>query len=196
MQRRPFLRRTTAVVTWLAGCTENGSESPVGTVTREGNPAETPADTPTTPERGPPDCVDPERPEPDEGSGGVEPVSYPEKPPSLQNDERVADYIVAYENAYRTNALLERQGSDLERVQLGIGGPEFFDSPPNSTIARVSYTYGYQWGSAVADSPNTYVSYYVDDSVVARAEREGLLDDEDALEPDPLEGGTVLECFG
>lgn len=192
MKRRRFLLKATVAMGGLAGCTATGGESPTGTET----PIGTPTASPSTPEREPPDCVNPDRPEPENGSGNIEPAAYPEAPPAFDQIEAMADFIVAYEEAYRTNALLEKYGRELREVHLGIGEPRFFDSTPESTIARVKYTYGFDTNELVADSPTTYASYYIDDSVLSRAEQEGVLDDESILKPDPLTDGNVLQCFG
>lgn len=198
MDRRSFLCAAAAVPLGLGGClgSPRGATDPTAaTETASATPTETPTATTAATERVPPDCEDPSRPEPETGSDSVEPATYPSRAESPANEAAVADYVQAYEAAYRRNALLEEHGGRLDNVQIGIGEPRFFESPPGSVIARVSYRYGYRVGSTHADSTTTHASYYVDDAVVVRAGRAGPLEDESELVPDPLANGTVLECL-
>ncbi|WP_276252367.1 hypothetical protein [Haloarcula rara] len=107
----------------------------------------------------------------------------------------MADYIAAYESAYRTNWLLEEHGSELTDIYFGVGEPTYFESPPASVIGRLRYSYGFETDSVVADSSTIYASYYVDNTLIVRAERRGRLRDESVLQPNPLDSGHVLECF-
>lgn len=198
MQRRSVLLGAALTASGFAGCISAVRDAPEATAAppAPGNSStDVPTASPTITGPEPPGCDDPDRPEPGSGSEVVEPASYPNEPPSLADDEAVAAYVRAYEEAYRRNDLIEQHGNELRDVQIGVGEPRFYESPPGSRIARTTYTYGYTVGSTIADSPNTHVSYYVDNSVVVRAEHVGVLDDEGELEPDPLVDGEVLECF-
>ncbi|MBX0288523.1 twin-arginine translocation signal domain-containing protein [Halomicroarcula sp. F28] len=203
MDRRSFLA-TTAILGGWAGCSSTQTTTePKPSARTAKTPehtarvtqSETATATPGTPERDRPTCVEPTRPDPDSGSGAVDPVSYPETRPEVSESSAMAEYIAAYETAYRTNWLLEEHGSELTDVYFGVGEPTYFDSLPASVTGRLRYTYGFELESAIADSPTIYASYYVDDAVVVRAEHRGWLRDEDVLEPNPLDSGHVLECF-
>lgn len=161
------------------------------------------------------DCSSADRPEPDdprsggsrtdEGDAGSEderepvgPKPYPDPPESVPDDESAVEYVTAYEEAYRRNALVERHGSNLVGHGNSVERTWTHDSPDDAAVVRLRYVY-YEdvedsGGTSHGDSPTTYVSYYVDDSMVVRAETEGQLDDEGALEPDPWSSGAVLEC--
>lgn len=160
------------------------------------------------------DCATADRPEPDEldadssdtestdeDAGAVEPTAYPTRPASLSDDEEAAEYVQAYERAYRRNALVERWGDDLTEQSTWIEGVRTYDAPEGAAVVRVQYTYSETVEESdgteiIGDSPTVYASYYVDDSVVIRAVDTGLRDDERALDPDPWETGEPLECFG
>jgi len=196
MNRRFFLIKMIGTAGVLGGCSSNGNdlsttrESPDLTATGKRTITQS---TQTGDTR---KCINPERPEPQTGAGNVEPVQYPEMRPGFDNSSAMAEYIVSYEEAYRINLLINEHGDDLTDVQPGISNPRFFQLAQGSTIARVEYTYGYKKESLVVDSPTIYASYYINRNGIFRAEREGVLNDENVLEPDPTNEGHALECFG
>lgn len=194
MDRRSFLA-TTALLGGLAGCTGAGTGGPLGDAFGSSTQRQTPSATATETPPEPPSCTDPGRPEPERGSDGVEPMSYPATRPDLEESEAMGDYITAYERAYRTNSLLEEYGTDLTYVTVVEGNPRFFDSSSASVIGRLEYFYVFETTEDRTRSPTVYASYYIDDSVVVRTWSRGYIGDESELDPDPREVGDVLECF-
>ena len=127
-------------------------------------------------------------------------LAYPQRPESLADQSAVVDYVTRYERAYRRNDLRTEHGSALRTVGLAVEGTRTYDAPEGAAIVRVRYTFYYEVGGPTetpvhADSPTTYASYYVDESVVLRAAASGLREDESALDPDPLAEGVPVECF-
>jgi hypothetical protein len=142
------------------------------------------------------DCADADRPEPelpDDAPGdAIEPADYPEGPPT---DESPVAYVEAYESAYRRNSIIE--GADGHVVGFGASpSGEVTDRPADGTVVRLRYQYYWEVRRAAdespihADSPVVVVAYYVDESIVLRAEAEG----HDADAPDPLAEGRLLAC--
>lgn len=192
--RRKFLKICSCgIVTTLAGCT----------VTRNGTPEETDRQTANTPAY---DCATASRPEPDPStSSDVNRRSYPDVPTSLTASS-AADFVREYERAYRRNALLVEYGSALENQSTSIYDSRRFDSPAGAHIIRLHTKYSFtasetpsddgETAAPVAgDSPETYVTYYVDSSVVMRTEAVRYNIDTSELQPDPYDSGVVLECF-
>jgi hypothetical protein len=149
------------------------------------------------------DCGEASRPTltDDARARGHEPLDYPDGPPPLGEDQTVVEYVTQYERA-----LVQRRvrNDAPERVTaFGLnGGTRTYAAPADAALVRFRYTYYYEYEAAGnrsvhADSPTNYATYYVDESVVVRAEREGFLDDadEEKLIPDPWEDGEPIECF-
>ncbi|USZ67803.1 hypothetical protein NGM10_13840 [Halorussus salilacus] len=145
-----------------------------------------------------------DRPDPDppdeDAEDAVEPTAYPTRPDSLADEDEVAEYVEAYERAYRRNALVEEWGDDLTRQTTSVRDVRTDDAPEGAAVVRVRYTYSEtveqpEGTEMHGDSPTVFASYYVDESVVVRAEDTGPRDDEDALDPDPWETGEPVECF-
>ncbi|QLG28046.1 hypothetical protein HUG10_10980 [Halorarum halophilum] len=154
---------------------------------------------------GPPeyDCDTAERPEPDaldtSDEDAVEPVSYPAPLDSTANQDTVVTYIKEYEQAYRRNESVSRWEAQLDQFSMGFSDTRVYDSPVNAALVRVQYQYGEtieQSGEVVyADSPIIFVTYYVDQSVVIRAESGRTPEDPDTLYPDPWLEGNPVQCF-
>ena len=147
---------------------------------------------------------------------------YPERPESLSDESAVETFLTEYERAYRRNALAEQYGDGLTAVGVPLGATRWFDSREGAAVVRVRYEYYYGYTSsqedgddsgqetatvaqddsgqetatvAQADSATTYATYYLDDRVLVRAERSGILDDESVLRPDPWVVGRAVECW-
>ncbi|SEN26253.1 hypothetical protein SAMN05216388_1002184 [Halorientalis persicus] len=196
MRRRRFLGLLgVGVGLATAGCS-SGNSSETGTGTN-----------PTPNRRAPPeyDCSVAGRPTLTGGSRArgdtVESRPYPDGPPPLGDEDAVVEYVTRYERA-----LVQRRvrNDAPERVTaFGLsGGTRIYDAPADTALVRFRYTYWYEYEAdgnrtVHADSPIHYATYYVDDSVVVRAKREGFLDDaeEAKLIPDPWESGEPVECF-
>jgi hypothetical protein len=166
-------------------------------------------DSPTENRTEPPeyDCKEANRPEPDtpDDDDAIRPATYPGRPGSLNDDERVIEYAKAYEEAYRRNTLVSKYWDQLVRFNVSVSETWTYDGPDDAAVVRLQYRYSEEVetsdGIMVGDSATIFVSYYVDPSVVIRAERTGLRTDEselhpdEALDPDPWKRGEPLECF-
>lgn len=153
------------------------------------------------------DCEEADRPEPDppDDEDAIGPATYPDRPESLTDDERMVQYVEAYEEAYRRNSLVAKYWNSLVRFGMSVSETWTYDDPDDAAVVRLQYRYSEEVetrdGVMVGDSATIFVSYYVDASVVIRAERTGLREDEselrpnDAFDPDPWEQGEPLECF-
>lgn len=180
----PSTRRRTllAVVvgTGLGGCLNatRGGSSP------------TPTRTPTpTPDPECPETLD--RPAPETASGEVEPTPYPE-PPTALTVESVRSYAVAFERAYRRNAVV---ASNANLTDVGVDTPERVDAERTDAGVRVGirYTYYYFTGDEVADSPAIDVAYLVTDRLVYRVESESYETPEGGMDP---KSGAIVACLG
>lgn len=149
------------------------------------------------------DCETADRPEPDAPDASeeeaVEPLSYPDPLDSFDDDTTTIEYVEAYERAYRRNTLVAEWGAQLIQFSMGIEGTKRFDSPVDAALVRIQYHYSetveQSDGTVVGDSPTIFVTYYLDQSVVIRAESSDRPEDLDALDPDPWLAGNPVECF-
>jgi len=154
-------------------------------------------------EREPPDvdCSNVSRPipprQPDENT--VQPVDYPGEPPSPLEDSAV-DYVTRFEEAYRRNYEILEKGP-LREYSGGVTETWTYDAPPGGAVVRLKTVYGGQvldddGPGAIYDSPQVFVTYYVDPSRVVRAETKGQSQlTPESLDPDPWENGDGLTCF-
>lgn len=214
MRRRHLLTLTGAALAASPGClARNRSGDDSATTSGDGGPGSQPEpststtkipDTPTPDRSEPPayDCANASRPEPDppDDEEAVQPVEYPEQPDSLADEEEVFEYVEAYEEAYLQNELVEEYGDGLVEHSLMMEDSRRFEAPDDVWIIRVQYTHGETIeeeteGLIYADSATISVTYYVDESVVIRAETDEYLEDEDEFKPNPWERGTLVECF-
>jgi len=126
----------------------------------------------------------------------VSPRAYPTKPPSYE-DGAVRQFAESYERAYRRNDLLGRRGSALVRQGFSFDWSETIAADEGAGVGRCQYRYDETIddgdGVIVGDSPTTVVTYYVDDSMLVRAEATGEADERDELDPDPWRTGVILE---
>ncbi|MFC6731851.1 MULTISPECIES: hypothetical protein [unclassified Haladaptatus] len=156
------------------------------------------------PSRTPPsyDCGAAYRPEPNppRAENAVEPKAYPSRPESIENGGGIVEYVTEYEKAYRVNSLLAQYGDRLTNVSIWIDETRTYDAPEQTALVRVQYRYSEtvetEDGAVIGDSPRIFVTYYVDQSVVIRAESTGASDDSETLHPDPWRGGRTVDCFG
>jgi hypothetical protein len=134
-------------------------------------------------------------PETDENAA-VQPVDYPGEPPEPITDESAITYLERFEAAYRRNAEIQN-AETLVQYSGGVTDTRTYDAPPDAAVVRFRTVYsGTLESGAHYDSPNVYVSYYLDPTTVVRAERAGEAGvDRDALDPDPFESGRVVACF-
>lgn len=133
---------------------------------------------------------------PDPMEDTVPPLSYPDKLTSY-TAETVAEFAESYERAYRRNSLLDEYGRSL------IDQGSYFDWTRTLAVSddagvgrsqyRFSDTIEYADRIDTGDSPTLVVTYYVDDSIVVRAETTGRQEHRDVLAPDPWVTGVVLE---
>lgn len=157
--------------------------------------------------RGPPeyDCSVARRPPPPTDSDEENPsenVSYPQRPASLSDTTAVIEYVKQYERAYRRNALRAKYGEKLVDVGYSVNEEWTHEAPKGAAVVRLLYFYSFKYSEHAetpvevhGDSGPTYVSYYIDGSVVIRAVDSGFHEDESELDPDPWEEGTPVDCF-
>ncbi|QLG60648.1 hypothetical protein [Halorarum salinum] len=149
------------------------------------------------------DCETADRPEPDapdtSAEEAVEPTSYPDPLDSFDDDDSTVEYVEAYERAYRRNTLVAEWGARLTQFFVGIEGTKSFSSPGNAALVRIQYHYSEtverSGGTVIGDSPTIFVTYYLDQSVLIRAESSDRPEDLAALDPDPWLAGDPVECF-
>lgn len=126
----------------------------------------------------------------------VEPIPYPERPNSY-TESSIQNFVESYEEAYRRNLLLGEYGGSLIDQGTYVDWTYVFDVTESAGVARLQYTYSVsqrQNGRVVVSDSNSYlVTYYVDDSMVVRAQVEDSAAQRDILEPDPWEDGKILE---
>ena len=146
-----------------------------------------------------PDCDEASRPEPDDPGPDTEdalgPTTYPEKPTSF-DDDTLLEYAEAYERAYRRNTLVEQFGDRLRDYDLIVRDIRV-EEEGEGAVVRIEYTFSETYEDAGSDATligdsGKVVAYYVDESVLVRAETDRSQNDSG---PDPLAQGTVLECF-
>lgn len=126
----------------------------------------------------------------------IQPLSYPDKP-AAYTAESVAEFVEAYERAYRRNSLLNDHGSVLIAQGLYSNGAETLAVTEGAGIGRIQYTYSASIEETdrviVEDSVSYLVTYYVDESVVVRAATTDQREHRDVLVPDPWGSGVILE---
>lgn len=126
----------------------------------------------------------------------VSPIPYPEKPTSY-TAETVAEFVERYERAYRRNGLLDDHGRSLIGQMSAFHWTHTLAVDDHAGVGRGQYAYSESVertdGVVVGDSPILVVTYYVDSSVVVRAQSTGRQEHRDVLAPDPWETGVVLE---
>jgi hypothetical protein len=199
----------------LAGCNgvpsggtpDNPSETPADPLERTTTSRRTESTTPTTVgdsllrERDPPaDLQTATRPPaaepPDPTDDTVSPLAYPDRPESYTAGG-VEAFVEAYEGAYRRNSLLGDHGRALIAQGSAFDWTHALAVAEDAGVGRCQYRYSESVeradGVVVGDSPTMVVTYYVDDSVVVRAESTGRRERRDVLDPDPWETGFVLE---
>lgn len=187
MRRRTVLALGGVALSWsVAGCTGGSGESP----------------TPTT--RSAPDvsCRDGSRPEPlrQEPDDAIQPSEYPGPPPSPLDDESAVEYVKRFERAYTWNEQIAQSDDVIATLDVTVTEHWTYDAPPDAAVVRLQYVYSGRTedpstGSAGAhfDSPELFVSYYVDPTLVVRTgSRPGGGED---LDPDPWEDGKPVACF-
>lgn len=195
MDRRQFLSLTIATPLF-AGCTSLSSseDSPDGTAenTLLGNrspPSREDLDTALRPPaEEPPDATD----------ETVPPIQYPTKP-TTYDETSITQFVDAHERAYQRNEPLERLGGDLTDHTFWWHWTVSLGTSENAGVGRGQYRYAYTrqedgtGTEVVSDGPRVVVTYYVDESMIVRAQKEGEASRRDELAPDPWESGVILE---
>jgi hypothetical protein len=149
-----------------------------------------------SPTRTPPrydcDAADRPAPSPPASDDAVEPRSYP----PISNLQDGVDGVVECERTFRRNSLVASEGESLVGFGTSNVDATEHDAPDGANVVRVEYEFYYETEEGddveITDSPTITASYYVDDSVVIRAEKRGQTDD--GLDPDPWTSGEVIEC--
>ena len=125
----------------------------------------------------------------------VSPKEYPDKPTSY-NDGAVVEFVEAHERAYRRNTLLNRFGGNLVSHRSYWDWTESLETTENAGVGRCQYNYSEtqreNGEEIIGDSPNIVVTYYVDDSMIVRAEDMGSASNRNEMYPNPWETGVVL----
>lgn len=184
--------RTSREPTELTTTTPSGESEPATTVSdaifRERDPPS--PDTLTTADR--PSATEP----PNATQDTVSPLSYPAEPASYTT-ETVADFVEAYESAYRRNSLLQEHQSTLIAQGAFVRSTGTLATAADAGIGRMQYVYSasYEDGEQVVveDSAMHLVTYYVSESVVVRAGITDRAEQRGILRPDPWMTGVVLE---
>jgi len=194
-RRRVLSLAATAAASVIAGCTtvvnpSDDGDSDDGVLAERGPP---PVDEHLSEPRPPA-----ERP-PNANEETVDPIWYPGKPSSYTS-QSVRSFVDDHERAYRRNEVLGKYGADLVAHHFDVDWVVALDVGEEAGVGRCQYRYTTTERSdsddaapVVGDSPTYVVTYYVDDSVVVRAEGTGPADGQDELTPDPWESGVVLE---
>lgn len=185
MDRRQFLSLTLATPLF-SGCVANSP--PEETIL--GKPIPPSRDTLETTQR--PPAEEP----PNATQETVSPQLYPTRP-STYDDESVNKFVAPHERAYRCNSLLDRYGSKLVSFDTMWDWTSTLATNGDVGVGRCQYTYSEtvddEDGTVIGDSPTIVVTYYVDDSMIVRAEDSGTVERRDELTPDPWETGVILE---
>ncbi|WP_459881877.1 hypothetical protein [Halorubrum gandharaense] len=125
----------------------------------------------------------------------VSPKQYPNKPTSYDPDS-IEKFVETHERAYRRNDLLNRFGGDLVSHSSHWDWTVTLETTESAGVGRCQYKYSEtqreHGEEIIGDSPNIVVTYYVDDSMVVRAEDTGEASNRDELQPNPWESGAVL----
>lgn len=129
----------------------------------------------------------------------VAPIPYPDKPSSY-NPETLEDFIESYERAYRRNDLLRAHGGKLISQGFDFDWTRTLAISDGVGVGRTQYRFNEAVkendGIVIGDSATHVVTYYVDESVVVRAETTGRREHRDVLVPDPWESGVILRSSG
>lgn len=126
----------------------------------------------------------------------VSPKQYPDKPTSY-DDESIEKFVEAHEQAYRRNNLLNRFGGNLVSHSSYWDWTVSLETTESAGVGRCQYKYSEtqreNGEETIGDSPNIVVTYYVDDSMVVRAEDMGEASNRNELHPNPWESGVILD---
>lgn len=185
MQRRRFLS-VTAASGLLAGCNIL-SPSDDYLLGKAGPPSGEDLESARRPAaKEPPDATD----------DTVEPKEYPTKPTSF-NDETIEAFVESHERAYRHNAILDRWGSDVVTIGFRVFWATTLASKEEAGVGKCEYKYNFTEKEGdqyvVTDSATMEVTYYVDGSMIVRAEDTGHGQRREELDPDPWDSGVILK---
>lgn len=145
------------------------------------------------------DCSRASRPEPSapDSSDSVKPASYPDPPADPEDDDRLVAFVEAFEEAYRRNSLVERDGEYITYFEFFTSETWTEDAPEGAGVAGVEYVFTYReefdGDVGIGDSAPQTAVYYVDDSVALRAHRKGRRGH--SVVPDPREDGDEVACY-
>lgn len=156
------------------------------------------------------DCGDNNKPTPSveqgvEQAGGYDSIGsarYPD-PPDQWSRDAAKSFVSGYETSYQQNSLIQRYGESLIDLTLTNQEKNLITSTGNRYIIRFDYMLGYEWVDDQGELVSTgarpeAVVYTVDSTAVIRTTASHEFDvSDDVLDdsPNPLEEGTVIECF-
>lgn len=133
---------------------------------------------------------------PDAAQDTVSPRDYPAKPTEY-TDQSIQTFVESHERAYRRNGLLARWGSAVVSQGFEFDWTVTLNTNEGAGIGRCQYRYNWTTKEGddytVGDSATIVVTYYVDDSMIVRAEDTGRVERRHELAPDPWESGVILE---
>lgn len=137
----------------------------------------------------------PAEPPKNKTSDTVSPINYPAPLRKFTEDD-VESNVDSFERAYRRNLLLREHGRFLIEQSFDVDWVQALVVGEDAAIGRIQYRYSEsidQGGEVViGDSPTIVASYYLDESLVVRAEDKGRREQRDELDPDPWETGEIL----
>ncbi|MFC7216216.1 hypothetical protein ACFQO4_19320 [Saliphagus sp. GCM10025334] len=129
-------------------------------------------------------------------SAGIEP--YPE-PPSSFDEETLVSYVSEYENAYFHNSMVEKYRDELRGAGIRVEEDETRIKQTENAITLV-YIRFFTSTSTLSDGTTPSVGdgagaagYGIDETGIVRTEARYSVSEEEM--PDPVESGTLLECF-
>jgi len=122
-------------------------------------------------------------------------LDYPTKPAEY-TDTTMAEFVESHERAYFTNDKLATYGGSLVSTDVDVSWALTLDTDSNAGVGKCKYSH-----SGAVDDDDGYsewsshgyivVTYYVDDSMIVRAEKRGE-DQRRELDPNPWETGIIL----
>ena len=149
------------------------------------------------------DCSESSRPqpEPQDGEDLVQPAEYPGPPPVQLDEESAIEYVQRFEEAYRTNKEIS-QTDRLHWVSVSVVDTWTYDAPEGAAVVRLRTHFSGTAETEEAEGElhydiwDVYVTYYVDPTLIVRAEKRNQSQVDTAeLDPDPFESGEPVACF-
>lgn len=164
------------------------------------------------------DCEQVRRPTPDVDAGIEHVFEYPEgdelvyesvgsasypAPPTSADVAQIESFVSDHEAAFQQNRLVDRYGAGLSDFAFGVDRLLTVDHRRSIDVIRIDF---YLFDETFTDEGEPVVGhaeggaiYGVDETGAVRVEADyhaGLDDEAVADAPDPLETGTLVDCFG